>query len=304
MNPRQPHHEVRLRGHAGVRTTVRRAAAGSGRSVAAGLFALVLASSAAAQTQTPVYRRAPGDTLRYHEVTTGTIEMRPASGTVTVQTRHDARIALAFGAADTARAWFEALALSAHGPPLGERRPDTAPLLGRPYTFVLGPRGDVRMVRVPEIPPEVLRVSDLSAEFTEFFPRLPAGPLTPGATWADTASHQTTNAAGFTVIGRRTGSYRVRGDSTIRGERVVAVEMRTDTEILSGSATPRATGATTQSSLKGEDTGVFFFAVDGGRLVERRRSGSLAGSLTVSAGGRAISIPQSFTYESRIELVR
>jgi len=287
-----------------VRTKVRRAARGSGRSAAAGLFVLALAWPAAAQAQTSAYRRAPGDTLRYHEVTTGTIEMRPARGAVTVQTRHDARIAVTFAAADTARAWFEALSLSAAGSPLGERRPDTAPLLGRPYTFVFTPRGEVRTVRVPEIPGEVLRVSDLSAEFTEFFPHLPAGPLTPGATWADTATHQTTNAAGLTVIGRRTASYRVRGDSTIRGERVVAVEMRTATEILSGSATPRPTGATTQSSLKGEETGVFFFAPGSGRLVERRRTGRLAGSLAVSAGGQTVSIPQSFTYESRIDLIR
>ncbi|HET7461529.1 MAG TPA: hypothetical protein VFJ82_09770 [Longimicrobium sp.] len=286
-----------------MRTQVRRAAAGSGRWIAAGLFALVL-SPTTASAQAPAYRRAPGDTLRYHEVTTGTVEMRPASGAVSVRTRHDARVAVTFGAADTARAWFEALSLSAAGPPLGERRPETAPLLGRPYTFVLGPRGEARTVRLPEIPAEVLRVSDLSAEFTEFFPRLSAGPLAPGATWADTASHQTTNAAGVTVIGRRIGSYRVRGDSTIRGERVVAVEVRTSTEILSGAATPRASGATTQSSLKGEETGVFFFAPAGGRLVERRRTGRLAGSLTVTAGGRTLSIPQSFTYESRVELIR
>lgn len=304
MNPLQPPHKDRLRGlQAGVRTKIRRAAAGPGRSVAAGLVALVLLPSFAS-AQAPAYRRAPGDTLRYHEVTTGTVEMRPASGAVTVRTRHDARVAITFGAADTARAWFDALSLSADGPPLGERRPDTAPLLGRPYTFVLGARGEARTVRVPEIPPEVLRVSDLSAEFTEFFPHLPAGPLTPGATWADTATHRTTNAGGLTVVGRRIGSYRVRGDSTIRGERVVAVEVRTTTETLSGSATPRATGATTQSSLKGDETGVYFFAPASGRLVERRRTGRLAGSLTVSAGGRTIAIPQSFAYESRIELIR
>jgi hypothetical protein len=107
-----------------------------------------------------------------------------------------------------------------------------------------------------------------------------------------------------TVIGRRVGRYRVRGDSTLHGERVVAVEVGVETEILSGSATPRATGATTQSALKGEETGVFFFAPASGRLVERRRTGRLAGTVTLSAAGRAISIPQSFTYESRIELIR
>lgn len=302
MNRHQPY-EVHPRGlRAAVRTGVRRAVGGSWRSAAAGLFALMLAPLAAA-AQAPAYRRAPGDTLRYHEVTSGTIEMRPASGTVSVQTEHDARVAVTFAAGDTARAWFEALMVSAAGPPLGERRPDTAPLLGRPYLLVFGPRGEVRTVRVPEIPPEVLRVSDLSAEFTEFFPRLGSTPLAPGATWADTTTHQTTNAAGITVIGRRVGRYRVRGDSTIRGERVVAVEVGVETEVLSGSATPRPTGATTQSALKGEETGVFFFAPGSGRLIERRRTGRLAGSVTISAAGRSISIPQSFTYESRIELI-
>ena len=254
--------------------------------------------------QAPAYRRAPGDTLRYREVTSTTVEMRGATGPVTVQARHDARIAFAFTAGDTARAWFDALSLSIEGMPgQPDRRPDTAPLLGKPYTLVIDARGDAQTVSTPEFPADVAQVSDLSAEFTDFFPRLSDRPLTPGTTWADTVSHETTNPAGRTVLAQRVGSYRVRGDTTIRGERVVIVDLRTQSEIITGSAAPRASGATMQSSLKGEETGVFYFAPASGRLIERRRTARLSGSVTVSGGGQQLSIPQTFTYESRIELI-
>ncbi|HET7234706.1 MAG TPA: hypothetical protein VFJ16_32130 [Longimicrobium sp.] len=271
----------------------------------AAVLALALIVPAAARAQAPEYRRAPGDTLVYREVTSATVEMRPASGTITVKTGHDARIAVTFGAADTARAWFQALSLSAEGAPLGTRRPDSKALLGQPYTLIFGARGQVQTVAVPPIPPEVAQVTDLSAEFTDFFPRLPPGPFQPGATWADTTRHQTTNAAGRTVIAERLGAYRVRGDSAIHGERVVVVEMTTHTEIFTGSANvPQPNVPATESALAGEETGTFYFAPASGRLVARRRSGSMAGAVTITAAGQQLSIPQSFTYESRIDLVR
>lgn len=271
------------------------------RAILAAALALSFAAGAAG-AQAPAYRRAPGDTLRYREVTTGAVEARPASGSVTMKTSHDARIAVTFGAGDTARAWYEALAVSIDGPPQGERRPDASALLGQPYTLVLGPRGEVQTVAVPPIPEALGQVSDLAAQFTDFFPRLPAGPLVAGATWADTVRHQATNAAGRTVVARRIGSYRVRGDSTVGGERVVVVDLHTDSEILSGSSTPAAPGtASMQSALQGEETGAFYFAPESGRLVGRRRSGKLGGTITISGGGRQVVIPQTFTYESRIE---
>ena len=273
------------------------------RTVLAAALVLALAPALVC-AQAPAYRRAPGDTLRYREVTTGTVEARPAGGAaVSMKTSHDARIIVAFGAADTARAWFEALAVGIDGPQ-GERRPSAQALLGRPYTLVLGPRGEVQTVDVPAIPPEIAQVSELAAQFTDFFPRLPAVSFTPGTTWADTTRHQTTSPTGRTVIARRIGSYLVRGDSTVAGQRVAIVELRTETEILSGSSTPAAPGsASTQSALRGEETGVYWFAPETGRLVGRRRSGKLGGSITISGGGRQVSIPQTFTYESRIELL-
>jgi len=305
MNPRRRHPGVRPRGRpVAMWPELGRAARVAARSFIVAAAALAL-SPAAAHAQAPAYRRAPGDTLRYHEVTMSTVEMRAATGPVSVRTSHDARIALAFVAADTARAWVEALSLSVAGlPGQADRRPDTSALLRQPYTLVFGARGEVETVRTPELAAEIAQVSDLSAEFTDFFPRLPAGPLTPGATWADTASHETTNAAGRTVIAQRIGSYRVRGDSTIAGERVVVVELRTASEIATGTAAPRASGATMRSDLEGEETGTFCFAPATGRLVERRRTGRLTGAITVRGGGQQLSIPQTFTYESRIELIR
>jgi hypothetical protein len=273
-------------------------------SLMAMLAGLVL-SPVNARAQAPAYRRAPGDTLRYREVTNSTIQMQSPSGVTSVRSGHDARIAIAFAAGDTARAWFEALSLSVAGlPGQADRRSDGAGLIEKPYTLVIGARGEVQTVRMPEFTDEVARLSDLSAEFTDFFPRLSDRPLTPGTVWTDTVSHETTSPSGSTVLAQRIGNYRVRGDTTISGERAVIVELATQSEIISGTAVPRESGATMRSSLKGEETGAFYFAPASGRLLVRRRTGRLSGAVTVSGGGQQIAIPQTFTYESRIELVR
>ena len=263
---------------------------------------LVLAPSVA-RAQAPAYRRVPSDTVRYHEVSEGTAEVTTAGGPVTLRTRHDARVAVTFGAADTARAWFEALSIGM-ATPQGDRAPDTAPVLGKPYLLAFDARGAARTLSVPQFPESFEQVSDLTHEFADFFPRLPSAPLARGLTWTDTSQTQTTNAHNRTLTATRIGTFTVRGDSVVNGARVVVVDARSQNRLVNAGPAPQMGGLPMRSEMSGTEEGVYLFSPQTGRLVARRRTGRLAGTVTFGPDAAAASIQQTLTYQSRIDLVR
>lgn len=266
------------------------------------LVALAALVPAAAHAQAPEYRRAAGDTLRFHEVTSATSEITAPQGVLTLRSENDARIALAPVRGDTVRAWYEALALRATFPG-GESVPRTAPLLGRPFVLTLGARGEAETLTVPEFPADVAEASDLTHQFNDFFVRLPAVALRPGVEWTDTTTRQTPNAAGRTLRTTRIGSYRVRSDTVIGGVRAVVVEtrMRNRLEASGPSPTPGMQMSTLQ---EGTETGTFVFAPAEGRLLARRREGSSTGHIEFIGGPQPMRLPQKMTYQSTIERVR
>lgn len=256
---------------------------------------------AAVHAQAPQYRRGPGDTLRYREVTRTFSVITSPRGPITLRNNHDARIALAFATGDTARAWYEALALRDTSPD-GERVPQTGPLLGRPFVLTLGARGGVATLSVPPFPADVAEMTDLSHQFADFFVRLPAVPLRPGVEWTDTTQSEAPNATGTTVRRTRIGSYRVRGDTTIGGSRAVVIEtrMRNRMEWWGPSATP---GRTLNTLLEGVETGTMVFAPASGRMIRRARTATLRGHIEIVGGQAPVRIPQKVTYESTIDLL-
>ena len=266
------------------------------------LIALAALVPAAAHAQSPEYRRAAGDTLRFREVTVATSEIAAPTGTMNIRSEHDATIAVTFTRGDTARAWFQALTLRARYPG-GESTPATAGLLGQPYVLTLGARGDVRTLSVPAFSREIAEASDLTHEFNDFFVRLPAVALLPGVEWTDTTSRETRNAAGRTLVTTRIGRYRVRGDTTIGGVRGVAVEARTQNRLESSGPSPTP-GMRMSTLQEGTETGTFVFSPGEGRLLARRREGSSAGHIEFIGGPQPMRLPQKMTYESAIERVR
>lgn len=255
----------------------------------------------AVAAQAPEYRRAPGDTLRYREVTRAVSEITSPQGQMTLRSDHDARIALAFAAGDTARAWYEALALRIAYPG-GKREPKTGELLGRPFVLTLGPRGEVATLSVPPFPPEVAESTDLTHQFNDFFLKLPAVPLRPGAEWTDTTRTETPNAAGATLRTTRIGSYRVRGDTTIGGTRAVVIEARMQNRLESSGPSPTP-GMQMNTLREGTETGTMIFAPAAGRMIRRARTGTLSGHIEFVGGPAPVRLPQKMTYESTIELL-
>lgn len=265
------------------------------------LLLVALASPGAAQAPAPAYRRAPRDTLRYQEQTTARIDIAMAEP-VSMQTFHDATLAIVFGGADTARAWFETLSvsLSARG---GTQRPSTDSLRGAPYLLSFPASGMVATLEPPPIPREVANQTDLTREFDDFFISLPARPLRAGLTWSDSLSHERPARPGDTYRSDRVRRYQVLRDTTVAGERAVIIGIE---QFISTAATSPVPGGVARAGtiLEGHESGTAIFAVRSGRMLERRRSGTLNGRFSMMTPNQSRDFEQRYEYTSVITLQR
>lgn len=221
--------------------------------------------------QPAAYARTPGETLRYrerYEWSSGFGMGVPEQGPGSVRETH---VAIQFTGGDTARAWIESLRIAT------PNQPDQvagADVLHRPFLLTIGPRGIDSVLQRPPIPSGW----EVDQFFTRYLPRLPGGPLTLGRTWRD-ASHVDLSDSVWTGGRTRTVSYRVAGDSVMRGERVVVVEF---TALIESQRRMRnsPTEAPGMPYLRPmvistfhEEQGRLYFAPRTGRLVLRTRRG-------------------------------
>lgn len=259
-------------------------------------FALLLLPLAL-PAQPAAYRRAPGDTVRLREVTTAEMTLRTPGGDLPTTLRHDALVAVAFAAGDTARAWYEALAVEASGM-TGLQRPETGAVLRQPFTLAMDARGGVHTLATPAFPAAVRGVTDLSHQFDDFFPRLPAEPLRVGLAWSDTVARRDSAGPRYTRS-TRAARYRVERDTVVGGRRGLVVSMRQTVHLETGGPV-EGQPVTAAAVLDGADDGVFVFAPADGRILGRTRSGEMRGTLTVRGGAAPLAIPQSYRYRSTL----
>lgn len=258
--------------------------------LAAALLAAGVHASAAAQA--PAYARAPGDTLRYREVSERVIQTPGAQRKVQ---RQDATLAVAFAGGDSARAWYDALRLQEAD---GDAPPRTAGnVAGLGFVLAFGPRGVDSTRSTPPFPPEVREMADLRWQFWDFFPRLPAGPLERGTEWADTAVRQRMLEGGGGEVrstDKRVARYRVVGDSVIGDQAVVVVEARAETNGVLGG---RLFALEVQGASQQTERGRFYFDAGRGVLVRRVRTatGSVELTFATREGPRSIRRTDEFT---------
>lgn len=269
-------------------------------SIRLGLVTLCVLSPATAQAQ---YATAAGDTLLYSEVTNGTVEMASSNGRITINTVHDARLSVTFPEPGRALAWYEALQLDQQGP-RGSTRPDTDMLLRKPFEMGFSGRGEIEILATPEIPAEIADMTDLTRQFDDFFITLPTGVLKIGETWADTTASDAAARSEDDLRSRHIRSYVVERDTMIGGTHALLIRVDQQVEMEGTSEVP-AQNMTVASKLSGTESGWVLFSPASGKLLERQRSGSLSGEIQVSAPGMpAMTMPQTFVYDSRIALVR
>jgi hypothetical protein len=239
-----------------------------------------------------------GDSVVYLEQTdASTAFERPTGEMVVVTSRHDAVIHVIRTAPDTLEAFYEHLRLRVTMAGQ-ERSPETGSL--RWQRFVLhDDDGRIETVVTPPQPDEIRQMTDLTRQFDDFFFRIPALPLDVGAEWVDTTEF--TGGGQGTAARLTVTRFRVRGDTTMHG--VTARVIDYESAIESSMTTPPTTQGTTTSSLVGVEEGVIVFAPDRDVMLSRHRSGEHEGEIVVEGNLETQRLPQTYSYESRIELL-
>lgn len=261
------------------------------------LLLLALSLPTAVTAQAAAYRRTPGDTLRFREVTTSEITLRTPRGDLPMRSGHDALIAVTFLPGDSARAWYDGLTLEASGP-AGTQRPATRAALRQPFTLAFDARGNVRTLAAPTFPASFRGITDLTHQFDDFFLRLPAQPLRVGLAWTDSVARRDSARSRYT---RTTGvaHYRVERDTTVGTRRGVVIAMRQTVRIENGGPV-EGQPLTAESVLEGGDEGVFVYAPSEGRILGRTRTGEVRGTVTFRGGPQPVAMEQRYRYQNTL----
>ena len=239
------------------------------------------------------------DTLRYREITNQDMVMSLPQGPVTMQTTHEAQLAMRGTGAEAAEAWYESLSVELVSSAMRQTiRPATDAMLRKPFQLRITPRGDIVTRDTPVVPADLRSVSDLSKQFVDFLITLPTSALAIGTTWADTVSSVKPGEYDMRAI----RSYRVARDTVIDGEAavVIAVEEATETAMTIGQ--PQKVQSKMQ--LKGRDTGEAIFAPARGVLLHRVREGELQGQVEMTSDQGAMTMPQTIRYRTSLALAK
>jgi hypothetical protein len=202
---------------------------------------------------------------------------------------------------DSARAWFDSLAISASGPQ-GELKPETDSALKRNFRLGLDARGRVKNVVAPQWPANLQSVTDLSHQFDDFFLRLPTQPLKVGLAWSDTTSQTDSTADRFSRW-QRTSDYRVERDTTVGATPAVVVSVKQKMSVTISAPIPNQQ-MRSDAQMQGEENGYFVFAPTTGRLIARRREGKMEGPVKASGAMGEMQMSQSITYTGTVDAVK
>jgi hypothetical protein len=263
------------------------------------LSALLLAFALPASAQSTY--SATRDTLRFRETTQLRVMMTTPQGEIPMSVEQRATIALVRMPGDSARAWYDSLAVAATGPQ-GELRPPTDSALNRPFRLGFDSRGRVKNVTSPEWPASLRGITDLSHQFDDFFLRLPAQPLKTGLAWADTTTHTDSTADRFMRWVRRT-DYRVERDTMVGTTPAFVVRAKQSVSAKIAAPVPNQ-DMRSDAQFAGEEEGYFVFAPKAGQLIGRRREGKLEGPVKLTGAMGEMQMNQSITYTSAMDAVK
>jgi hypothetical protein len=245
------------------------------------------------------YRRQPGDTVRVRERTMSAMTIQTPRGEVAAESEHDAIVALTFGRADSATAWYESLRVAATSP-AGKMAPSTDAALAKPFHLRFDPRGRITLLAAPTFAPELASVADLTRQFDDLYLRLPAEPLRVGLEWSDTLVIATTGDKQMRTVHR--GRYRVTGDTVVDGTAAMVIAASQELESSGEGPVPNAP-VRAQTTLAGNHDGIFVFSPSVGRMLGRRRTGQMRGETVYVGGPQPIRITQVIRYTNDVTAI-
>lgn len=247
------------------------------------------------------YRRIRSDTVRLREITTGSTAVTTPTGIHESRSEHDATVIVAFGGADSARAWYESLRIASISPQ-GRQEPVTRDALSCSFDLFFDARGRSRTLRAPKFPASFEATADLSHQFDDFFARLPAEPLSLGLAWEDTAVVETRGPDDDFFRGQRVIRSRVARDTTVAGEAAGLIES-VQRNTLAGAQRLKGQPLTLRTAMAGSDSGTVVFSKRNGRMLARQRVGSMSGTITYMGGTTPVVLPIQQRYDNTVRRV-
>lgn len=174
--------------------------------------------------------------------------------------------------------------------------PDLSDVYDKPVVILLGERGEVRGIELPEPLPTGAARLDLITTYKTFFPLLPREPAAPGMTWQDTLQVDTSQR-GMQIHVMRINTYTVGGTLEYQGRSATRIDY-TSTVDLNGSGVQEGS----QIDLSGSGTvrGAYYFSASEGLYLGEEESSDLLMNAYVVAGDQNLLIP---IIQKRVEKV-
>ena len=252
----------------------------------------------AAPALPPIALASVGDSVMYLERTASFTLIERTNETLRINGNHDAVIHVVRTAPDTLEAFYEHLLLNFRTP-TQNRDIETDALIGVRFRLHEDD-GRIALVSAPALPAEIRQLTDLRRQFDDFFLRLPRRPMTVGMVWVDTVHHQ--GQEGDASMDRNVVTrFTVRRDTVVEGMNALVIDYASSLENSMRSAP--TTEGTLVSRLLGEEEGWFVFAPDAEVMLRRRRVGLLEGELVIEGNLETHRFPQTYGYESTVELI-
>lgn len=239
---------------------------------------------------------------QYQERSRGVVTISTPNGPVEVRSEHDATIAVERVAADTLRAWYEALDVASISP-AAESRPATGSALGERFLLHESEDGRLRAVQTPAFSPEIADITDLTLQFFDFFPTRPRGGYRVGVEWSDTTQAPAAARPDFETSAEKVTRYRVEAEVDHDGIAAYVIRAEADLAMSSEGPLPDQPGMRVRSTMTGTETNTFWVAREDGRLIERQRTGDLRGQMEYIGAPQPIVLPMTREYENSITLV-
>lgn len=177
--------------------------------------------------------------------------------------------------------------------------PDFSALYDTPVQIRMSDRGKVDEVVIADSLPEGLERLDLKTTYSSFYPVLPEGEATTGATWSDT-TEVTTDQNGLGVTVQRINDYTVAGPEAVEGRDAIRVDFASAFEI---EGTGNQGGAEISLSGTGEGTGTFYVQPEPGLYLGGTENTEMTMDAFVTAGTQNLMIPIVQTREETVEYV-
>ncbi|MEM1093314.1 MAG: DUF6263 family protein [Bacteroidota bacterium] len=253
-------------------------------------LAALIAMPAVAQS---AYMRTPGETLRYKETTEQEQSTISPQFEQDVESTTEGIVAVTFAEADTVRAVFESLdvAVEAGG---GKQEINMMDMMTGGYLFTMNDDGSVDIIETPTIA-EGAPGGNMAGQFDNFFLKLPDEPLAMGTTWSTTRETEVQPG----VIGTVESNYTVTGEEERAGMSVFVISLE-GTNVIDGEMSQM--GQTAIVSLKGTQSGTYYFSKDG-IMVGAEVTTTVKGGIDVEANGEQMMLDQTSDSVTRIELL-